>query len=192
MKEKLLRQLYSHIINCCCPCPGERTGAGLVRDRGNYEAGVVFLGEAPGGEEIKQGMPFVGQAGLNLDGYLKLAGLERKDILITNTVKCRPTQNSGRANRKPGTCEIKHCARWLDEELAILSPGVIVTLGDVALKRLGGGSMRIGSCHGRSFELEKYIVFPMYHPAASIYRRALKEVIEEDFNKLGVWLRERQ
>lgn len=58
---------------------------------------------------------------------------------------------------------------------------MIVTLGDVALKRLGGGSMRIGSCHGRSFELEKYIVFPMYHPAASIYRRALKEVIEEDF-----------
>ncbi len=191
MKEKSLQQLYSRIINCRCPCPGERTGGLLVREHGNPGKRIVFLGEAPGAEEIKQGMPFVGQAGRNLEGYLQLADLERKDIFIVNTVKCRPTQNNGRANRKPGVCEIKSCAHWLDEELAILSPWVIVTLGDVALKRLGGGkSRRISDCHGQPFSLERYTVFPMYHPAAAIYRRALTEVIEGDFKKLGNWLKE--
>ncbi|AGL03270.1 uracil-DNA glycosylase [Desulfoscipio gibsoniae] len=190
MKDKALLELYNRIVNCRCPCPGERTGAGLVRDRGNLGARIVFLGEAPGGEEIKQGMPFVGQAGRNLDEYLSLAGLGRSDVFITNAIKCRPTQNDGRSNRKPRACEIKHCAHWLDEELALLSPRVIVALGDVALKRLIGGSGRIGNCHGQPFELEKYIVFPMYHPAASIYRRALVEVIQADFKRLGVWLQE--
>ncbi len=191
MKENALQQLYHRITDCRCPCTGERTAGILVMDRGNPAARIVFLGEAPGGEEIKQGIPFSGQAGRNLDGYLQLAGLSRKDIFIVNTVKCRPTQNNGRANRKPGICEIKYCAHWLDEELAIISPRVIVTLGDVALKRMGGGrSMRISDYHGRPFVMEKYIVFPMYHPAAAIYRRALAEVIESDFVKLGGWLRE--
>ncbi len=191
MKEKALQHIYQRIMNCRCPCPGERTGGILVRDRGNPFTRIIFLGEAPGGEEIKQGIPFAGQAGRNLAGYLQLAGLARKDIFIVNTVKCRPTQNNGRANRKPGACEIKYCAHWLDEELAVLSPRVIVTLGDVALKRLGGGkSMRIGNCHGQPFVLENYTIFPMYHPAAAIYRRALVKVIEEDFIRLGVWLRE--
>ncbi|TYO93885.1 uracil-DNA glycosylase [Desulfallas thermosapovorans] len=192
MKEKALLQLYNRITGCQCPCPGERTGAGLVWDRGYPGSRIVFLGEAPGGEEIKQGLPFVGQAGHNLAGHLGLAGLERRDVFITNTVKCRPTKNNGRANRRPVACEVKHCARWLDEELAILSPRVIVTLGDVALKRLGGSDMRVGNCHGQPFELEKYTVFPMYHPAASIYRRALIEVIENDFKKLGAWLRQKR
>lgn len=190
MREQALQQLYQKIMNCHCPCPGERTGGILVRDRGNPFARVIFLGEAPGGEEIKQGMPFAGQAGRNLAGFLGLAGLTRQEIFIVNTVKCRPTQNNGRANRKPGVCEIKHCASWLDEELAILDPGVIVTLGDVALKRLSGrNNMRISDCHGQPFALRSYSVFPMYHPAAAIYRRALTEVIEGDFRKLGHWIR---
>lgn len=191
MKDMALQQLYNRIANCCCPCPGERSRGLPVRDHGNADTHVVFVGEAPGAEEIKHGMPFVGQAGRNLDVFLQLAGLARQDIFILNTVKCRPTKNEGRANRRPGVGEIRHCAPWLDEELAILAPRVVVTLGDVALQRLGGGNnRRVGNCHGQPFELEKYIVFPMYHPAAVIYRRALTEIIEADFKKLGYWLKD--
>lgn len=190
MKEKALRELYRRVRDCRCDCPGEREGAGLVRDCGNPERGIVLLGEAPGGEEIKRGMPFAGQAGRKLDVYLNLAGLERRDIFIINTVKCRPTRNGGRANRKPGPCEIKSCARWLQEELQILSPGVVVTLGDVALKYFGGNKVQVGNCHGRPLVAGQFQLFPLYHPAASIYRPALDEVIRSDFAMLGQWLRE--
>lgn len=188
MKEQALNKLYARVTGCCCDCPGEREGAGLARDYGNPDLGIVFLGEAPGGEEIKKGMPFAGQAGRKLDNYLALAGLTRADVFIINSVKCRPTKNNGRANRKPNACEIKACARWLDEELAILSPVIVVTLGDVALKRFGGNALHIGSYHGQPLLWGEVTVFPMYHPAAAIYRRALEDVIAEDFVKLGRWL----
>jgi DNA polymerase len=190
MKEKALEDLYRRVYGCRCDCPGEREGAGLVRDCGNPDTGIIFLGEAPGGEEIRRGMPFVGQAGRKLEEYLKLAGLGRRDVFIINTVKCRPTRNNGRANRKPGICEIKSCARWLQEELKILSPGVIVTLGDVALKNFGGNKIQFGNYHGQPLVVGQFKLFPLYHPAAAIYRPALEEVIRQDFVKLGQWLRE--
>ncbi|WP_027364457.1 uracil-DNA glycosylase [Desulfotruncus alcoholivorax] len=190
MKSKALQELYVKIANCKCRCPGERKGAGLVRDRYNPDTGVVFLGEAPGGEEVKQGVPFVGQAGRKLDSYLELAGLSRKDVFIINSVKCRPTKNEGRANRKPTGCEVKACAHWLEQELEILSPRVIVTLGDVALRKFGGSKVRIGNYHGQPLVWNQIIVFPLYHPAAAIYRRALEDVIKEDFIKLGRWLKQ--
>ncbi|MCL2337152.1 MAG: uracil-DNA glycosylase, partial [Firmicutes bacterium] len=148
-------------------------------------AEILLLGEAPGAEEIKRGVPFVGQAGVNLDGFLQLAGLTRDKVLITNTVKCRPTKNQGRANRRPTACEIKSCARWLDAELRLLSPPVLITLGDVALKRLGGPALRLAECHGRPLTLNGAAVIPMYHPAAIIYRRQLEPVLAADFTALG-------
>lgn len=189
MKAKALQELYARIENCKCECTGEREGAGKVKDRYSWDKEIVFLGEAPGGEEIKQGVPFVGQAGHKLDAYLKLAGLSRDDIFIVNSVKCRPTKNEGRANRKPCGCEVKACAHWLDQELKILSPKVIVTLGDVALKKFGGSKVRIGNYHGQPLVWKQITVFPLYHPAASIYRRTLEAVIQEDFIKLGGWLK---
>ena len=189
MKFRVLQELYDQIIACNCRCPGERE-RGLVKDRYSQSTAIVFLGEAPGGEEIKQGLPFVGQAGHKLAAYLDLAGLTRKDIYIINSVKCRPTKNGGRANRKPGGCEIKACAHWLKQELEILSPRVIVTLGDVALKNFGGNKVSIGNYHGQPLVWSKTAVFPMYHPAAAIYRRALEDVIKDDFIKLGKWLRQ--
>ncbi len=188
MKEKALEALYAQIKGCRCQCPGEREGAGATRDYGNPDAGVVMLGEAPGKEEIKQGIPFAGQAGFKLNEYLQLAGLQRSDLYIINTVKCRPTKNNGRSNRKPNRCEISSCARWLEEELKILSPRVIITLGDIALKQFAGNSMRISDYHGRPLVRQQTLVFPLYHPAAVIYRRALDKVMAEDFVKLGRWL----
>jgi len=188
LKQHSLQHLYERIRRCSCDCPGERQGAGTVRDTGNPEVGVVLLGEAPGREEIKRGAPFVGQAGINLDGYLRLADLTRSDVLITNTVKCRPTKNDGRANRRPTGCEIRSCARWLDEELQILAPRLVIALGDVALKRLGGQAKRIGECHGEPLMLNGITVIPMYHPAAVIYRRQLEPVIAADFTNLQKWL----
>ncbi|SFQ95922.1 uracil-DNA glycosylase [Desulfoscipio geothermicus] len=192
MKEQALNQLYARVTGCCCDCPGEREGAGLVRDRSNPDVGIVLLGEAPGGEEIKKGVPFAGQAGRKLVDYLALAGLTRADVFIINSVKCRPTKNNDRANRKPNACEIKACAHWLDEELAILSPVTVVTLGDVALKKFGGNAVRIGNYHGQPLVWGELTVFPMYHPAAAIYRRALEDVIAEDFAKLGRWLQRKK
>jgi len=181
-------ELYALIMNCNQPCSGEKT-RGLVRDIGDPKRKIVFLGEAPGAEEIKKGCPFSGQAGTKLASYLGLANLTREDIFILNTVKCRPTKNNGRANRKPSADEIKKCAFWLDEELKLISPNVVVTLGDVALQRLGGKKHKLGTCHGQPFTADDYIVYPMYHPAAAIYRRDLEQVIEEDFRALGLWLR---
>lgn len=188
-KKEALRDLYQRVQGCRCDCPGTRAGAGVSWDRdGNPGAGVVILGEAPGREELKQGRPFAGQAGQKLDIYLGLAGLTRADIFIINTVKCRPTRNDGRANRTPGRCEIKSCAHWLEEELQILAPRVILTLGDVALKNFDR-TLTIGGCHGQPMSLGPYRVFPLYHPAAAIYRHALEEVIRADFVRLGQWLR---
>ena len=189
MRQKLLHALYEQVTYCGCGCPGERQGAGAVRDTGNPDAGIVLLGEAPGSEEIRRGAPFVGQAGVKLDGYLRLAGLGRSDIFIINSVKCRPTKNGGRANRRPTVCEIRSCARWLDQELKIISPGLIITLGDVALKRIGVPAARIGECHGVPLAWEGVPVIPMYHPAAVIYRPQLEEVIAADFTNLGRWLK---
>jgi len=190
MKQQMLNDLYDKIKLCRCDCPGEREGAGLAMDNGGLQSGIVLLGEAPGGEEIKNHTPFVGQAGQKLDGYLKLAGINRNDIFITNTVKCRPTKNNGHANRRPSGCEVKSCAVWLDDELDIIAPAIVITLGDVALRKLSGNTMRIGDWHARPFNSGCFSVFPLYHPAASIYRRALEEIIKEDFEKLGHWLKQ--
>ncbi len=190
MKKTQLDKLYDRVAACNCGCPGERRGAGRVRDTGNPDNGIILVGEAPGGEEIKLGVPFVGQAGTHLEGFLSLAGLSRRDVFIINSVKCRPTKNNGRANRNPGICEIKSCARWLDEELGILSPWLIIPLGGVALKKFFGNRTKIGDCHGKPVESNGYTVFPMYHPASVIYRPQLQEIIEQDFINLGKWLRQ--
>lgn len=185
-----MQGFYERVRSCRCACPGEREGAGVVWDcYGNPDAGLVLIGEAPGGEEIRQGRPFVGQAGIKLEAYLELAGLTRADIFIMNTVKCRPTKNNGGANRTPGSCEIKSCAPWLEEELKIVAPGVILTLGGVALK-IFNRAFRIGDCHGQPMSLGPYQLLPLYHPAAAIYRRDLEEVIQQDFINMGQWLRQ--
>ena len=156
---------------------------------------LMLIGEAPGEQETLQGRPFVGKAGKNLDGFLDVVGLRREEIFISNVVKVRPTKVSPKgsvSNRPPSREELALFRPYLYEEICLVSPGVIVTLGNVALKSLVGEKAVIGDYHGVLTECEitsgretrTIRVFPLYHPASIIYNRALSTVYSEDLQKL--------
>lgn len=155
---------------------------------------LMMIGEAPGGDEEKQGRPFVGKAGKNLSVFLEKVGLERGEIFLSNVVKLRPTKESpktGRAvNRPPSGTEIEFFLPFLREEIEIISPKIIVTLGNVPLKAVTGDkSAVIGDFHGRPLPLlDGRILFALYHPAAVIYNRSLQAVYDEDLIKLRQFL----
>ena len=156
---------------------------------------VMLIGEAPGEQEALQGRPFVGKAGKNLDGFLSVLELNREDIYITNVVKIRPTKVSekGRvSNRPPSKEELALFTPYLMEEILLVQPRMIVTLGNVALKALKGGKAVIGDLHGQETAVtvthEKqqadFPLFPLYHPASIIYNRSLQEVYDGDLQVL--------
>lgn len=159
---------------------------------------VFMLGEAPGGREDQEGRPFCGQAGGILDDFLRLAGLKREEVYISNVVKCRPTRPSSRgiygsyANRKPTPDEIKTCSPWLELELRLLSPKLLVTLGGVPLSYVMGESAAVGRYHGQAFywRTHNVWVYPLYHPAALIYDASKKAAYEQDVRNLGEFCRE--
>jgi uracil-DNA glycosylase len=161
-----------------------------VIGQGSHDAGIMFVGEAPGENEAKTGQPFCGRAGKVLDELLASVGIDRKDIYITNIVKDRPPKN-----RDPLPDEIDLYAPYLDRQIEIIKPKVIATLGRFSMqyimKRYGLewelGS--IGDLHGKVFETEmpwgdKVKIVPLYHPAAAIYNQSLKATLIEDFEVL--------
>ncbi len=161
----------------------------FIPGEGSLKTRLVLIGEAPGGEEEKQGKPFVGKAGQNLSEFLNILGLERKNIYITNVVKLRPTKinpKTGRAsNRPPNRAEVDFFTPYLLKELEIISPEYVVTLGNFALKAVTGDKKAvIGELHGKELQREGYILFPLYHPASVIYNRGLKETYIRDVEKL--------
>ena len=168
----------------------------LVFGEGNSDhPPVMLIGEAPGEQESLQGRPFVGKAGKNLDGFLRVLEMNREDIYISNVVKIRPTKVSekGRtSNRPPNKEELALFTPYLYEEILRVQPGMIVTLGNVALKALCGPRVIIGDMHGKVTEVtvrhEKqeadFPIFPLYHPASIIYNRSLQEVYDEDLQVL--------
>ncbi|AMA74052.1 uracil-DNA glycosylase [Aneurinibacillus thermoaerophilus] len=184
------------------PIPGE----------GIPNAEVMLIGESPGAEEMKSGRPFQGKAGENLNRFLASAGLDRSKMYVANTTRCRPyketvrilkdgTKKITKSNKPPSQHAIRSCATWLDMEIDLVNPKLIVTLGSTPLKRLVP-DYSISEVHGtlltvpiqhagekedsREFTLseKEYHVFPLYHPAAIIYRRELQEVFEQDLHKL--------
>lgn len=168
----------------------------LVFGEGSSTPLLMMIGEAPGGDEEKQGKPFVGKAGKNLSSFLEVIGLKREEIYISNVVKLRPTKVSpktGKAvNRPPSREEIAFFLPYLVEEIQLISPKIIVTLGNVPLKAVSGDkNISIGDVHGKPYPLEKnQILFPLYHPAAIIYNRALSEIYQEDLLTLKGFLNE--
>lgn len=164
----------------------------IVLGHGNINSSILLIGEAPGSKEVELQKPFVGQAGKHFDEFLEILEIDREKVYITNTVKYRPTKKSKRTegvvNRPPTKKEIEAFKVYLIEEIDIISPKIIVPLGNTPLKALFKDQQKIGQAHGTLFNISinetYYNVYPLYHPAAVIYRRELKQVYVEDLKKL--------
>ena len=166
----------------------------IVFGEGAEQPALMMIGEAPGGDEEKQGRPFVGKAGKNLSAFLEVVGLKREEIYISNVVKLRPTKESPKTgksvNRPPSSEEIAFFLPYLMEEIKVISPKVIVTLGNVPLKAVMGEKKAvIGDYHGKPTPLaDGRTLFALYHPAAVIYNRALQATYDEDLLELRAFL----
>lgn len=177
--EQLARQ-----VETCTRCDLHCTATRGVPGEGPVSARVMVVGEAPGFNEDRQGKPFVGAAGKLLDQtLLPLAGLTRAEVYITNVVKHRPPEN-----RDPLPAELAACLPYLDRQIEIINPRVIVTLGRFSLATFFPGDM-ISRVHGQMREKDGRRYFHMYHPAAALHQERLRTTLEDDMKKLGEFLR---
>jgi uracil-DNA glycosylase len=151
----------------------------MVPGEGTAPAAVMLVGEAPGASEDKQGRPFVGRAGRLLEELLAEAGLEREQVYITNVVKARPPKN-----RDPRADEVAHCLPWLETELALVQPALVVPLGRHALAHFSDDP-KISEVHGTEITERGRTLFPMYHPAAALHSQRLRGTLFEDARSLA-------
>lgn len=165
-------------VRACTECELCRTRTQAVPGNGNPEAEILFVGEAPGFHEDRQGLPFVGAAGQFLNEMLDKIGLSRADVFVTNVVKCRPP-----GNRDPLPDEMAACSAFLDEQIALIKPKVIVTLGRFSMARWFPNE-RISRIHGQARRFGEVTVVPMYHPAAALHQQSLRATVEADMMKL--------
>src|SRR5690348_17910582 len=167
----------------CTRCPLSEGRTQVVVGSGDLDADLMFVGEAPGFHEDKQGVPFVGQAGKLLEGLLNGVGLRREDVYIANVLKCRPP-----GNRDPQPDEIEACEPHLFRQIELIEPTVIATLGNFATKLLSGRPLGITRVHGQEQALtiagRSVVLYPIYHPAAALYTPAMLKVLEADFSRL--------
>jgi len=182
VKKDILNNMQCHLKDCA---------TNLVFGKGNPEADILFIGEAPGANEDLQGLPFVGAAGKKLDGLLHTIGLSSEDVYITNILKYRPPNN-----RNPTKEEIKRHTPYLIEQIKVIKPKVIATLGNFAtkfvlaefniekMKSIGGITLLHGEPKGISVQGLVFTVIPLYHPAATLYNRKLLPELEADFGKI--------
>ncbi|MCC6383205.1 MAG: uracil-DNA glycosylase [Dehalococcoidia bacterium] len=180
-REPWAEALYARIRGCTS-CALAQTRALAVPGEGPLDAEVMLIGEAPGANEDKQGRPFVGQAGQFLDELLAAAGLARAEVYVCNVLKCRPP-----ANRDPLPGEIDACRDYLDEQIDMVDPLVIVTLGRFSMAKFFP-AQTISRVHGRAREIAGCFYVPMYHPAAALHQQSLRAIILEDFRELGALL----
>jgi uracil-DNA glycosylase len=157
------------------PC---ETATNIVPGEGSATAQVMLVGEAPGANEDALGRPFVGRAGMLLDELLLAAGLARDEVYVTNVVKARPPRN-----RDPNAAEVLHWMPWLEAELALIQPRLVVPLGRHALAHFTDG-LRISEVHGRELTERGRALFPLYHPAAGLRSTALRAALFEDARAL--------
>lgn len=167
-------------VESCRRCPLCDGRTQTVFGVGNPHARVMFIGEAPGKNEDLQGEPFVGAAGHYLNELLGCAGLRREDVFIANVLKCRPP-----GNRDPRPEEIQTCTPFLREQTRTIDPEVLVTLGKLSTQFVLKTQVGITRLHGRVQRAGKFLVFPIFHPAAALYDGAKREALENDFVTLG-------
>ena len=180
-----LAEIREEVSTCkaCSLCEG-RTN--VVFGEGNPHARVMIIGEAPGKNEDLQGKPFVGAAGKFLDELLEVAGLKREDVFIANVLKCRPP-----SNRNPKPEEIEACATFLRQQTQTISPDVIVTLGNFATQFILRTGVGITHLRGTVQRAGRFLVLPVFHPAAAIYDRLKRDVLLSDFERVGSLVRDR-
>jgi len=181
-KQEELEKLNKQTL-ACDKCGLRQTCSQVVPGAGSAEAEIMFIGEGPGKEEDKQGIPFVGAAGKFLDEMLEMISLKREDVYIANVVKCRPPNN-----RDPLPEEAEACWPWLERQIKIINPKLIVTLGRHSLERFLPGQ-KISQIHGKALrravpKMGIRIFYALYHPAAALYNGSMREVLIKDFKKI--------
>jgi uracil-DNA glycosylase family 4 len=167
----------------CTACELSLSRTRVVFGAGDHEARIMFVGEAPGLNEDRQGLPFVGAAGQLLTKLLGSVGLDRSDVYITNVVKCRPPEN-----RDPTSEEVETCRPFLKGQLELIRPTVVCALGNFAAQALIGKRIGITKLRGRPVQVEGYFVLPMFHPAAALHRGDLMSEVQADFEGLRSFL----
>jgi DNA polymerase len=174
---------FGELVAGCTKCAlaGGRTQ--VVFGSGNPNSDLMFVGEAPGFHEDKQGVPFVGAAGKLLEQLLEGIGLSREEVYIANVLKCRPP-----GNRDPLPEEIQACESHLWRQIELIEPRVVATLGNFATKLLSGRPTGITRVHGQEQEVtlggRRVLLYPIYHPAAALYTPRMLEVLRSDFARL--------
>jgi uracil-DNA glycosylase len=181
-RRELLKGVWEEARDCV-RCPLHQSRTTVVFGAGNADADLMFVGEAPGANEDRQGLPFVGQAGKLLDKLLAEIGLERADVFVANVLKCRPPDN-----RDPQPREIETCEDYLWRQVDLIEPTVICTLGNFATKLLRGDITGISRLHGQAEERvigsRTVRLYPLYHPAAALYTPSTLETLRADFHRI--------
>lgn len=165
-------------VEVCTRCALHEGRTNAVPGEGPENADIMFIGEGPGFHEDRSGRPFVGASGNFLTEMIESIGLRREDVFICNVVKCRPPQN-----RDPQPDEIAACKAYLDRQIELVNPSVIVTLGRFSMARWFP-SARISRIHGQARRVGNRMIVPFYHPAAALHQPKLRETVQEDFAKL--------
>ncbi len=178
-----LETVKQNVIKCT-KCDLCKTRTNAVPGKGNFQSDVIFVGEAPGRNEDKNGEPFIGVAGKKLSIALDEAGISRDAVYITNIVKCRPPNN-----RVPKTSERDTCQEYLKQEISIIKPKIICILGNTAFNSILGGS-EITKFRGKVVRKDNQLYFLTIHPAATIYNQELIDVLKSDIVKLFDLIRE--
>jgi DNA polymerase len=174
---------FADVVAGCTRCPLADGRTQVVFGSGDPDADLMFVGEAPGFHEDKQGIPFVGAAGKLLDQLLAGIGMTRADVFVVNVLKCRPP-----GNRDPMPEEIEACESHLWRQIELIQPRVVATLGNFATKLLSGRPTGITRVHGQEQETtlggRRVLLYPIYHPAAALYTPRMLEVLQTDFARL--------
>ena len=178
-----LTNLYDQ-VRTCTRCQLSRSRTRAVPGEGPENASLMFIGEAPGFHEDKTGRPFVGAAGKFLEELLANIELTREQVYIANVIKCRPP-----GNREPTPIEIKTCEAYLDRQIELIKPAVVITLGRFSMARYFPGS-KISVIHGKPRKLDGVLYYPMYHPAAALHQPKLRATVEQDMLKIPALIAE--
>ncbi len=184
MTELQALQALAAEIAQCTKCLLHRGRTKAVPGEGPANSEIMFIGEAPGFHEDQQGRPFVGAAGRFLEELLESIGLTRQDVYIANVIKCRPP-----GNRDPLPDEIEACKPFLDQQLDLIQPKMVVTLGRFSMAR-AFPKARISQIHGQPRKIGGIIYYPMYHPAAALHQPSLRRAIEEDMRRIPEMLKQ--